>query len=54
MTQKTSVRFTIDLSPQMHKDLPAVAARLGKRKAVLARIPIAQLLKDADDNVVVR
>jgi hypothetical protein len=45
-TTEGTIRFTVDMPESMHRELSILAAKLGKRKVVLVRQAIAQLLQD--------
>jgi hypothetical protein len=44
------VRFTVDISESMHRELSIAVAKRGQKKVVLVRLAIAQLLKDLEDD----
>lgn len=45
--RESTIRFTVDLSPSMHRKLSLLAARTGKKKAEIVRL----LLDEALENV---
>lgn len=45
--REATIRFTVDLSPSMHRKLSLLAARTGKKKAEIVRL----LLDEALENV---
>ncbi len=62
LIEPDTIRFTVDLSPEMHQRLSILAARLGKKKSVLVRRAlaqpllwrIAQLIADMEDDGLIR
>lgn len=48
-SKEATVRFTVDLSVSMHRKLSVLAAKLGKKKAEIVRILLAEALEDIED-----
>ncbi|WP_416667901.1 hypothetical protein [Egbenema bharatensis] len=48
------IRFTVDLNESLHRDLSFLAVRCRRSKADLVRQAIVQLLKDMEDEQMVR
>ena len=51
--EQHTIRFTIDLEPELHQRLTEAAERMGRHKSDLVRWAIVQLVKDLKDDVVV-
>jgi hypothetical protein len=48
-SKEATVRFTVDLSVSMHRKLSVLAAKLGKKKAEIVRVLLAEALEDVED-----
>jgi macrodomain Ter protein organizer (MatP/YcbG family) len=48
-SKEATVRFTVDLSVSMHRKLSVLAAKLGKKKAEIVRVLLAEALEDIED-----
>ena len=46
--KEPTVRFTIDLTESMHRNLSVLAAKTGRKKAEIIRLLLDEALKDLD------